>query len=426
MNAHFRFGFFVAAALAPDALLAGASLVAGFAASLLLPANAPLLPFDLGSVADRFRPSLDPAVPFSTLFDERPLLSVVFFAAAFVPLIFATLVAAFFKLTGAAAFAGAVLFFSLSVLLFLEGDFELYLNARAALSADTLDFSIEAVLAVLGGETEVLLLVTITAGVFFAAGTYFLVSSLACDVERLGFFSTGFAFSTTFFSAGLTGFSTTFFSTGFAFSDTFLATTAFLAGYLGGDTEDCFFVEDTTVVGLTGALAALTLVRGLERERGATDADLLALTSFTSAFLAALTSRLRRGALGGLLLLARTATTFFSTFLGDSLRLGAVTLLCNFLGGDAIFFDDLAALSTIILDAFSVLGGDTAFLGADLGARTTTLGLDWLRLARRTGDAVAAAFFSGLAAGALKMTAFLTAMVADFLGASTILAAAGF
>ena len=425
MNAHFRFGFFVAAALAPDALLAGASLVAGFAASLLLPANAPLLPF-LGSVADRFRPSLDPAVPFSTLFDERPLLSVVFFAAAFVPLIFATLVAAFFKLTGAAAFAGAVLFFSLSVLLFLEGDFELYLNARAALSADTLDFSIEAVLAVLGGETEVLLLVTITAGVFFAAGTYFLVSSLACDVERLGFFSTGFAFSTTFFSAGLTGFSTTFFSTGFAFSDTFLATTAFLAGYLGGDTEDCFFVEDTTVVGLTGALAALTLVRGLERERGATDADLLALTSFTSAFLAALTSRLRRGALGGLLLLARTATTFFSTFLGASLRLGAVTLLCNFLGGDAIFFDDLAALSTIILDAFSVLGGDTAFLGADLGARTTTLGLDWLRLARRTGDAVAAAFFSGLAAGALKMTAFLTAMVADFLGASTILAAAGF
>ena len=48
LQAHFRFGFFVAAALAPDALLAGASLVAGFSAGLLLPANVPLLLFSLG------------------------------------------------------------------------------------------------------------------------------------------------------------------------------------------------------------------------------------------------------------------------------------------------------------------------------------------------------------------------------------------
>ena len=48
LQAHFRFGFFVAAALAPDALLAGASLVAGFTAGRLLPANAPLLLFSLG------------------------------------------------------------------------------------------------------------------------------------------------------------------------------------------------------------------------------------------------------------------------------------------------------------------------------------------------------------------------------------------
>lgn len=425
MNAHFRFGFFVAAALVPDALLAGTSLVAGFAASRLLPANAPLLPFPLGSVADRLRPSLDPAVPFSTLFDERPLLSVVFFTAAFAPLLFATLVAAFFKLTVAAAFAGAALFFSTSILTFFGGDFELFLTADTL--GATLGFSTGAVLVDLGGETEVLLLVIVDAGAFLAAGTYFLVSSLAFEAERLGFFSTDLAFSTIFFSTGFafsTGlaFSTTFFSTGF-FSVTFL-TTAFLAVCLGGETEGCFFHQDTTTAGLTAALT-LTLARGLERERGATEADLLTLASLTSALRAALLSRLRRGALGGLLLLARTATVFFSTFFGDSLRLGAVTLLCSFLGGDAIFFDDFT-FSTIVLDAFSALGGDTDFLGAGFGAGAITLTLDSLRLARRTGDAVAAGFFSALATGALIVTAFLNTIVADFFGDSTILAAAGF
>jgi len=128
LQAHFRFGFFVAAALVPDPLLFGASLVAGFAASRLLPANAPLFALDFGS--ERFRPSLDPVVPFSTLFDERPLLSVVFFAGAeddLAPLLFVIEVVAFFKLD-VDALGAPMLFFSTtvftSVLLRLGGDLE--------------------------------------------------------------------------------------------------------------------------------------------------------------------------------------------------------------------------------------------------------------------------------------------------------------
>ena len=184
LQTHYRFGFFVAAALVPDALVAGISLVAGFTASRLLPANAPLLPFDLGTVAERFRPSLDPAVPFSTLFDERPLLSVVFFSAVLAPLLFATEVAAFFKLAGAAALTGAALFLSAPVLPFFGGDLELDLPAEAFAAA--LDFSagVGAALADLGGETEVLALVTAVETAFLALETYFLDSSLALETER--------------------------------------------------------------------------------------------------------------------------------------------------------------------------------------------------------------------------------------------------
>lgn len=73
---------------------------------------------------------------------------------------------------------------------------------------------------------------------------------------------------------------------------------------------------------------------------------------------------MRKGAFGWLLLAARAAVAFFSGFLGASLRLGAVTLLCNFLDAGAlagaIFFD----FSTVVFDAFSALGGETDFLGA--------------------------------------------------------------
>ena len=154
---------------------------------------------------------MDPAVPFSTLFDELPLLSVVFFA-------FATEVVAFFKAAGAGAFAGAAftgaaftgaafsgaaftgaafagavltgatltgaalffstsvfpflggetLFFSTTVLDFLGGDLELDRPAEA-LGAG-LDFLAAAgAFADLGGETDVFDRATVGAAGFLAA-----------------------------------------------------------------------------------------------------------------------------------------------------------------------------------------------------------------------------------------------------------------
>jgi len=202
LRAHFRFGFFVAAALVPDALLAGASLVAGFAASRLLPANAPLLPFALllGSVvAERFRPSLDAAAPLaSTLLprccsaaEERLLLSVDIIAFPFPRSRFSTEVAAFFKLAWVDALVGAAAPFfasvSVAVLLFFRGDFELDLPAAALVGAAAFGFSAAAgdVLAeeeVLGGETEVLLFATfvLDTAAFLAAETdCFFASSFA-------------------------------------------------------------------------------------------------------------------------------------------------------------------------------------------------------------------------------------------------------
>lgn len=128
LPAHFRFGFFVAA-LAPEALLAGTSLVAGFAAVRLLPARGPALEtLVLGSVAERFRPGLEPEVPFSTLLEVRTLLSVVFLAEVegLVLAFLATWVVAFLREADVVVLAGAgALFFSTSVLAFLSGDLEL-------------------------------------------------------------------------------------------------------------------------------------------------------------------------------------------------------------------------------------------------------------------------------------------------------------
>ena len=74
LQAHFRFGFFVAAALAPDALSCyGASLVAGLAAGRFEPANVPLFPLvALVSVAftGPLRPSFDPAAALFSLLLE--------------------------------------------------------------------------------------------------------------------------------------------------------------------------------------------------------------------------------------------------------------------------------------------------------------------------------------------------------------------
>ena len=86
-QAHFRFGFFVAAALAPDALSCyGASLVAGLAAGRFVPASVPLFPLvALVSVAliGPLRPSFDPAAAlFSLLLERAALLSVVVFFSA--------------------------------------------------------------------------------------------------------------------------------------------------------------------------------------------------------------------------------------------------------------------------------------------------------------------------------------------------------
>ena len=384
---------------------------------------------------------MDPAAPFSTLFEELPLLSVVFFA-------FATEVAAFFKAAGAGAFTGAAftgatlvgaaligaafagatltgaalffstsvfaflggetLFFSTSVLDFLGGDLELDRPAGALVAG--LDFwaTAGAAFADLGGETDVFDLATAGAEGFLAAWeTCFLDSSLTLDSALCSFFSAGF-FSTSFFTA-------TF------FSDTFLE------GCFGGEMLLLpFLEEDTAATVATFGMTLLNLGAALELERGCTDADLLilgalvsTLATLVSTLAAAFWSRLRIWTFGTDLLAARGALAFYSTFLAASLRLGNVTLLCNFLGGDAIFFDDLA-LSTIVFEAFSALTGDAdGFLGSG------TLALDWLRLTRRIGEA---GFFSGCFAGfaAFIVTDLFTAIVIDFFGDSEILAAADF
>ena len=156
--------------MAPDALLAGANLVAGFAASRLLPANTLLPPFSFVGccVAERFRPVLDPALPlFSTAFDEeRPPLTLVAFlfllllllavslsllsVVVFFFAVFATEVDAFRRVVAEpaaleAAVAPLAPFFSPSppvVLLFFRGDFELLLVVRPAgfPPEDDLDF----------------------------------------------------------------------------------------------------------------------------------------------------------------------------------------------------------------------------------------------------------------------------------------------
>ena len=53
----------------------------------------------------------------------------------------------------------------------------------------------------------------------------------------------------------------------------------------------------------------------------------------------------------------RRVLAFFSIFFVGSLRLGTVTLLCNFLGGETIFLDNLA-LFTIVFEAFRALSGE--------------------------------------------------------------------
>jgi len=54
-------------------------------------------------------------------------------------------------------------------------------------------------------------------------------------------------------------------------------------------------------------------------------------------------------------------------FLGASFRLGAVTLLYSFLGGDAIFFADLLVLSTMVFDALIAFEAAAGTYWARLG-----------------------------------------------------------
>ena len=208
--------------MAPDALLAGANLVAGFAARRLLPANTALLPLPFFSlagccVAERFRPVLAPEAalllpfppPLELLLFFLFLLSVVLFVFFFA--VFATEVDAFLRLAALvaepapAALAPAVapapfLSTSLVVLLFFSGDLELLPAGRpAAFAPPDLDYlGAEDCLGL--GETDVFERETLAAVCcaflgawdFLAVGeTFYLLaeeSSLALETEDLDCF----------------------------------------------------------------------------------------------------------------------------------------------------------------------------------------------------------------------------------------------
>ena len=219
---------------------------------------------------------------------------------------------------------------------------------------------------------------------------------------------------------------------------------SFLAVCLGGLTEllPAFLAEDSaaTLAILDMALPALAGLELAEERGGATEADLLGLAAaiLVSVLRAAFLSRARTAcaALGWLLLLALRATAivllFFTTgcclsfVLLRCAVLDTVTLLCSFLvGGDAVNLvaavfdyrcvaDDVVAYlvafdsATVVLEALSCCEAPAVVLGGD----TPCLALDWLRLARRSGEADACCFLSGccLAAGA----DFFAAIVTDF------------
>ena len=229
-------------------------------------------------------------------------------------------------------------------------------------------------------------------------------------------------------------------------SATVFLSESFLAVCLGGLTElpPAFLAEDSaaTLAILVMALPALAVFELAEERGGATEADLLILAAaiLVSILRAAFLSRARTAyeALGWLLLLPPRATAIVLLFFANDcclslvlLRravLDTVTLLYSFLGGDAddlvaavfdyrFVADDVAAYlaafdsATVVLEVFSCCEAPEAFLGGD----APCLALDWLRLARRSGEADACCFLSGccLAAGA----DFFAAIVTDFLGA---------
>ena len=214
-QAHFRFGFFVAAALAPDALSCyGASLVAGLAAGRFVPASVPLFPLvALVSVAliGPLRPSFDPAAAlFSLLLERAALLSVVVFfsAVAFLalPPLLPTEVEAFFGLDAlivlaAEAFALLASFFGGATVVFdfLGGDLDTDLPAAAlalagaALCTVLADFGGDTLVlafartgdAFLGGDTLALLgLDSFGAVYFYVPGIFFLISGFLAVADR--------------------------------------------------------------------------------------------------------------------------------------------------------------------------------------------------------------------------------------------------
>jgi len=203
LQAHFRFGFFVAAALVPDALSCGASLVADLAAGRFEPASVPLLPLVafvvvLVSETERFRSVLPPATSLTALF-ERTLLSVVFLAAAFLSLLLAAAAEGFLTEAEAGCALDAT-FLSTDGLLacFLSGDFDEDLPAVAlgfsagagvallAALVGALGAGFVAVLADLAAATGALVLGATVAGAAFldaAAGGAALGSSLALEAD---------------------------------------------------------------------------------------------------------------------------------------------------------------------------------------------------------------------------------------------------
>ena len=148
----------------PDALVCGASLVAGLVASLFVPASVPLFALAFVTVAERLK--LEPAAFVFKLAALTGLLlldrvfSTAFLTTTFDPPVLPTVVVAFFTAEG-----GATLFLATTVLTYLTGDLEADLPelfALAAAAGATLDATLTGatlVGATLAGETLALDLV---------------------------------------------------------------------------------------------------------------------------------------------------------------------------------------------------------------------------------------------------------------------------
>jgi len=117
-----------------DALVCGASLVAGLAASLFVPASVPLFALTFVTVAERFKLELAAfvfklAALTGLLLLDRDF-STAFLSTTFDPPVLPTVVVAFFTAEG-----GATLFLATTVLTYLTGDLEADLPEVFALAA---------------------------------------------------------------------------------------------------------------------------------------------------------------------------------------------------------------------------------------------------------------------------------------------------